>query len=76
MILKNNKIIKYVMDKKNYIFYKIVCIDKDKEKKSQKFTCECGRIFNIDDRARHNRTKIHQAFVGSADVEALTLSDS
>tara|TARA_R110002049_G_scaffold218036_1_gene389495 strand:+ start:28 stop:588 length:561 start_codon:yes stop_codon:yes gene_type:complete len=43
---------------------------------SLKYNCECGSTFRFNDKARHFRTKCHQAFVGSAGVEALTLSAS
>jgi hypothetical protein len=37
--------------------------EKIKERITQKITCECGRTFRIDSKVRHERSKIHQAFI-------------
>jgi Zn ribbon nucleic-acid-binding protein len=37
--------------------------EKIKEYNGKKITCECGRTFRISDKARHERTKVHQAFI-------------
>jgi hypothetical protein len=33
------------------------------EKRSQRVTCECGRNFRIDTKARHEKTKIHKKLI-------------
>jgi hypothetical protein len=37
--------------------------EKIKEYKLQKFNCECGSVINIDDKARHFKTKIHIKYI-------------
>ena len=71
----------YENNKEYYKEYRENNKDKINEKKSQKFTCECGKIFRIDYKSRHCRSKIHQSFVvaagvDDAGVDALILSDS
>jgi len=34
-----------------------------KEKKSKKITCECGRVISLQQKARHEKTKIHCEFI-------------
>jgi hypothetical protein len=33
------------------------------ENVNKKITCDCGRTFRIDNKARHERSKFHQAFI-------------
>jgi hypothetical protein len=40
--------------------------EKIKEWRMQKITCDCGRTFAIDNKARHERSKFHQAFIGAS----------
>ena len=40
--------------------------EKIKEYASKKITCECGRTFRCDSKPRHERSKIHQAFIGAS----------
>jgi len=37
--------------------------EKIREKKNQKFTCECGGKYTGDHKARHERTKKHTQFI-------------
>jgi hypothetical protein len=37
--------------------------EKIKEYHEKKITCECGRTFRIDSKVRHERSKVHQAFI-------------
>jgi hypothetical protein len=34
-----------------------------KEYYKKKITCECGKTFRIDSKAKHDRSKVHQAFI-------------
>jgi iron only hydrogenase large subunit-like protein len=38
--------------------------DKIKEYRQKKITCDCGRTFRFDDKARHERSKFHQDAIG------------
>ena len=44
--------------------------EKIKEYKKEKYTCQCGRIINIGDKARHERTQVHQLALGGAPAGA------
>jgi hypothetical protein len=37
--------------------------EKIKENASKKITCECGRTVTFQHKSRHERTKVHQAFI-------------
>ena len=37
--------------------------EKYKEKRSEKITCECGRVIRRGDRARHSKSKIHARLI-------------
>jgi hypothetical protein len=55
------KIIKNI--KKNMIKNTERIIKKKLKNNKKKITCECGRTFRIDNKARHERSKFHQAFI-------------
>jgi len=42
--------------------------EKNKENNKVKYTCECGRIIRIGDKARHERSNFHQLAIGGADA--------
>jgi hypothetical protein len=55
---ENNE--KYKENKKEYYQNNKKIIQ---EKRSKKFTCECGRTFRICDKARHEQSKIHKKLI-------------
>jgi hypothetical protein len=53
-----------LLKKKQYqIDNKDVIKLRDKARKKEKYTCECGSTLRIIDKARHERTHKHQAFI-------------
>jgi len=39
--------------------------ENNKERRTQKFDCECGGTYSYTDKARHKKTKKHQAYLSS-----------
>jgi len=52
---KNDNKLSWEKNKNNYT-------EKKKEWKNQTITCECGKTFRIDGKARHINTKIHKKY--------------
>jgi len=66
---ENNKELLYQKKKDYYDINKQII----SEKKKEQYTCQCGRIIRISDKARHERSNFHQLAIGGADAgDALT----
>lgn len=43
-------------------------VDKIKERQKQKYTCECGIEYTHSNKARHLKTKLHQAYIATLET--------
>jgi len=65
---KEYKTLYYQENKERAKAYSVVYRQENKERINQKFNCECGGKFTNDHKARHLKTKKHQAFVSSVKI--------